>query len=382
MSVYNSIASLTNDTDSVLEIGSVSLAPDQSVLFWNTKSYSADSEVNSIFLSFKIAKSVLLSVVQDGYASVVYDGEFTSYVEFEPLFDEMEVAFDRINSSGTALAQGISLDENKDSRGNIVFVQEKRVGSELDSATHNFSDKTTWYHNSVYVTQQDCVEQDGYTWKLPHEYIVDLTHGKIFNEDRIAQELPHQYRVDVFVDGYQLTQRDIFSSNYDDGYDYILDYKDGIIHFVEDHSGKQVRANYAYATDSTWVLVPKPGKTINIERSEVQFASNFVYNDAIDFEIWAYNPFDLPNKVLIQRRSYKSIHNFIDEARGSYPVIPAVGGSELGTVYDTIGFPFNYNTIRQLSYSQGVELRIKTRNDRELGGDRTTATFYCTVQNE
>ena len=71
----------------------------------------------------------------------------------------------------------------------------------------------------------------------------------------------------------------------------------------------------------------------------------------------------------------------MDEAAGSYPIIPPCGGLELGKSHSTLGFPFNYNTVRDLNSLQGVELRIKTRNGRQFGGERATATFYCTIHN-
>ena len=132
--------------------------------------------------------------------------------------------------------------------------------------------------------------------------------------------------------------------------------------------------------DSVYAFVPLEGTRVDIEEVEAQFSVNVDMNDSIVFEVWAYNPDDLPNKVVIARTRYKTFRNMIDEALGSYPVIPAIGGeSTRGSPSAIYGFPFRYGTIRSLTSAYGVELRVRLENDTVFGGTHATATFYTTV---
>jgi len=272
----------------------------------------------------------------------------------------------------------VELAEAHDVGGRLMVVPEKRIGSDLEVATHNFADKTTWFGDSIRVENESPTYIDGNSYKLGHEFIIDMKHGKVHREDQISAKVSHGYKVVVRVDGYEQYELTPFEPC-DNDCEFSVDYRDGYINFFEDQTGRVVEVDYSYATTSNLYLIPDPGKRIQIEMSEVQFSDDIDYTDAVDFEIWAYNPYDLPNKVPIKVNAYKSIHNFVDEAAGSYPIIPAVGGPVLGKSKNTLGFPFNYNTVRDLNSAQGIELRIKTRNSREFGGERSTATFYCTV---
>jgi hypothetical protein len=383
MSVYNSIASMKNESGLILTFGAISLAPSQEVKFWDTTMSDVNSATDSLFISLKIAKDLFLSHVESGNISITKDGVIVAYADFVTMFDEMITVFANIHSAGLVVANGIKLNENKDPRGNIIFVKEERIGTESDIATHNFCDKTTWFYESTYVSFQTATDTgDGLSFKLPNEFIIDLTHGKVFQEDAVRDSIAHGYNLTVLVDGYEKKQFSIFDNYEQDGYDYFMDYRTGTITFLENQSGKTVLASYAYANGSGWRLAPESGKVINIEESEVQFSKNLVFNDGIVFEYWAYNPADLPNKVCVLKETYKSIYNFIDEARGCYPTIPAIGGADYGTKTETIGFPFNYNVVRQMKSSEGFEVIIRTKNGRELGGDKATATFYCTIKSE
>jgi hypothetical protein len=134
--------------------------------------------------------------------------------------------------------------------------------------------------------------------------------------------------------------------------------------------------------NSLFTPIPDTGKRIDVEGAEVQFAKNISFTDFIEFEAWAYNPYDLPNKVCVEKTTYKRMTNFIDEALGCFPVIPAIGGSERGTQNEVFGLPFRYGTMRSLRSSQGVELRVRLKNNTPFGGEHATATFYCTTKVE
>jgi hypothetical protein len=121
---------------------------------------------------------------------------------------------------------------------------------------------------------------------------------------------------------------------------------------------------------------------LDIEGAEAQFSKDAILNDDIQFDIFGYNPNDLPNKVLYARSTYKKFVNYIDEAIGSYPMIAAIGGAGRGCPVEVYGFPFRYGTVRRLLSSHGIELRVRLKSNTAFGGTHATATFYCTVKPE
>ncbi len=253
-----------------------------------------------------------------------------------------------------------------------------RTGSETVQITHNFCDATTWWTQSERVTDEILTDSgDGLIWNSANIRWVDLIHGKIFGEDWVSQNAPHGYAVVVTVDGVTKTQRTPFA---DSGGDYDIDYKLGKITFFLSQAGKTVTVSYSYANGSEWRLIPDAGMRIDIEGAEAQFSKDVVLNDNILYEFWGYDPNNLPNKMLYGVAIYKKFVNYIDEAYGSYPVVPSIGGTKRGVQQEIYGFPFRYGTIRSLFSSQGLELHVRLQNDQEFGGEHSTATLYCTVK--
>jgi len=265
--------------------------------------------------------------------------------------------------------------------GNPLVIQEPRTGSETIYCTHNFCDKTSWYTKSVRVTDEALTgDGAGLVWTSVHTNWINMVSGLIFDEDSYASEVSHGYAVVVKVDGVTKTARAPYATT---GGDYTIDYAAGTVTSVSGSwTGMAVLVSYSYATTSEWILAPSAGYVLDVEATEAQFSKNFTFNDFIDFEIWVYNPADLPNKVMYARTTYKRMVNFIDEALGSYPVIPAVGGADRGTQNEVYGFPFRYGTVRRVQSSIGAELHVKLRNNIVFSGEHATATFYCTTHLE
>lgn len=390
MSIFNSQAFLSNISGSTQQVGSLTLAAEESILFWDTQSKTVSSSVWSAFNEVRNNHDThTFPLIRDGHLVVNQDGLLLNWEQSLAVLATMYSQYEASDSIAQLLSSGpvqrVTLDENKDSRGNVLFVEEKRVGADLEVVTHNFSDKTTWYTKSERVTGEALTStSDNLTYNLQHAFVIDLQHGKVHNEDDIVErhlvQGLHGYRPVVVVDGQTLVEYTPFEPS-QASCDYEVDYQAGAITFFESQDGATtLTIDYSYATTSEWSLIPDQGTRIDIEKSEVQFSLDTVYTDAIDFEIWGYDPQNPPNKILYKKTSYKSLHGFIDEASGSYPVIPVCGGpAPLGKTQQTLGFPFNYNTVRALSSAQGLELVIRTRNDRPFGGERSTATFYCTV---
>lgn len=249
---------------------------------------------------------------------------------------------------------------------------EPRDGSSLIIVTHNWCDPTTWYTQSVAVSGETLEDSgDGLTFNSDHTHWIDLNHGKIYREDLIKEP----YLPSVYIDGVEKTERPSFS---DSGGDFVINYAAGTVTFSQAPSGT-VTADYHYENGSQFIVAPAQNKKLIIESSEVQFAKNIDIQDTIHFQVWIYNPYDLPNKIpYTEPTTYKTIKDFIDESRGVYPEVSAIGGSTRGLTNPHVTFPFNYITVKELKYSYGAEIRIWLENGTAFGGEFGTATFYCT----
>lgn len=268
----------------------------------------------------------------------------------------------------------------RDVSGRNLIVPEPRIGREIIYVTPNFCDRTTWYQGSSRSTEETLVDtSDGLIWAAEHPFWIDMTHGKISDENAYILEADHRYAVVVTVDGIEKTARSPFS---DEGGDYVVDYNVGTITFSESQAGKAVVCSYSYESGSDWAMVPDNGTYIDMEKTKVQWSKNMEMFDSLEFEVWVYNPYDLPNKVMYSRTTYKKMDNFLDEAEAFISEIPATGGSKRGTTQSRYAITFRYGTVRRLKSSQGAELRIRLKNGISFGGERATGTFYCTVHDE
>jgi hypothetical protein len=154
--------------------------------------------------------------------------------------------------------------------------------------------------------------------------------------------------------------------------------------------GGVVKASYSYANGSVWVMRPSSGKQLKIEQAEAQFSENIVMNDTIRFGAWGVAdvfapqlvPDPIPSGTLIELQvtRYMRLDQIIDEALGSYPVIPAMGGAARGNLQARYGFPFRYGAVRVLTSAALMELRVGLEGDVAYDGERATATFYCSSE--
>jgi len=280
-----------------------------------------------------------------------------------------------VDEEKVALAD--SAENPRSPSGTPLMEPQPREGSSAIVVSYNWCDPCTWYGDSVQVTDEQLSDSgNGLTWDSAHSNWIDLVHGRLYGEDRISS----LYRPVVKVNGVQMTERPAFAN---EGGDYLVDYTAGTVTFFASQAGHTVTADYSYENGSTLYVRPEAGKVLIVEDSEVQFSLDIIMNDTIMFQPWAYNPYDLPNKVPVaQATVYKKIHDFIDESRGVYPVIPAIGGPVRGTQHDTLNFPFLYKTIKELRSSQGVEVRVWLKDHKHMDGEFATATFYCTSKDE
>ena len=244
----------------------------------------------------------------------------------------------------------------------LEFQVMKPEGSSTTKVSYDWCDKTTWYQGSLQITDEVMVNSgDGLTYNSANEGWIDLTHGKLYGEDA----LDDQKEPVIYDNGVEVNSG------------FTIDYKTGDVVFDLSPTGP-VTCDYWYAQGSTWSLVPDPGKTLFIEHAELNFSKDIDMTNPVVFEIWVYNPSDLPNKVPYQSIKYKNIKDIINSANLGQGYIPAVGGLQ----NDVLVFPFNYATVKPLSSSYGAELRISLENDQELGGEWSTATFYVLSEDE
>ncbi len=245
------------------------------------------------------------------------------------------------------------------------------AGSEFIRASHNFADRTTWYGDSVRVSDETLVDSgDGLTWNSEHAVWIDLVHGKILAEEDLTG-----YSVVVKVDGVTQTMRDPFADDFEDGGDYYVDYRSGDVIFEVSQAGHTVTASYSYENGSGWYLSPSTGKLLFLKEAEINISSDVELNDTIQYLIQAYVPGY--GWVTVGSAEYRAGWQIIQECRGNHPVIPAFGGTARGTQHDVYQIPFVYVADRELKSSQGIRLNARLKAHKEFGGEHASITFYC-----
>lgn len=257
-----------------------------------------------------------------------------------------------------------------------VSQEPRREGDGLVFVTHNWCDPTTWYSQSVRVYAEVMTDSgDGLTFNSVNDNWIDLTHGKIYRENLIAAP----YLPVVTVDGYIKTERASWAES---GGDFSINYATGKVTFFASQAGKTVLVAYSRENGSLFIVAPTAGKKLWVEYSEVQFAVDVELKSDIHFQPWAYNPSDPPNKIPVSSlTTYRTLDNFVEEANGCYPIIPAMGGAR-GFSKDRVTFPFKYQTVKELRSDWGLEIRIWVEGDVPFDGQYGTATFYCTSYDE
>ena len=125
---------------------------------------------------------------------------------------------------------------------------------------------------------------------------------------------------------------------------------------------------------------PPAGYKTIIVRSEAQFSDDLVMNDTLIAAVFTYDPgqgappakFEYPNS----RTTFKRFYDFINHTNGSFPIIPAMGGSARGMANDILQLRWEYTSALELPSSAGAELRIWLENDNPFTGEIGTITFY------
>jgi hypothetical protein len=287
--------------------------------------------------------------------------------------------------SDLTLAQGIDavrgygwwsgvqqLFKEKDGDGTPKFVSEYRSDVRCNITTHNFCDATTWFQGSVRVTDEEMTTQDPAreTFTASHALWIDLIHGKVADENEVSSA----YVPVIKVDGEVVLEDLPFGG---EERDYYIDYKAGTVFFHEGiGENAVVTASYSYATNSTFEVRPVSGKMLRLIETECQLSTDMTMKDDLWYGIYA----TLPGigEVLVKEKRYKTVNDFIAEASGSYPLIPAFGGDLRGCA-ETVTFKWDLflQSRTDIKSSLGMAVKVHLDNNIECEGSLATVTFRC-----
>jgi hypothetical protein len=271
---------------------------------------------------------------------------------------------------------------------------EKPTGKRVTLYSHDWSDPTTWYSSSKFVSGEVMTDSgDHVTYSFAHQYVIDMYHGKLTGEDYLRDHDKRPYRVSVCVNGESRVEQDPHYGS--DGH-FIVDYVAGRVVFLAANGPDDtVTCDYHYATDSTFTVRPEPGTILRIEFAEVQFTTDVIITDSCTFQ--PYGLVDAFAPQLVQAGAvpsgtliplgipavYKSISDYQNDAVRAYPTYPMLGGSGWrGFDVPVVVFDWDYQTSTVLSSKAGMEVRLKLEHDSPFGGTYATATFYCVVEVE
>lgn len=281
-------------------------------------------------------------------------------------------------------SQGITIPQvTPDGESRVVV--DPTPGTEKYFYSPNFCDPCTWYENAVQVTEEALTDSgDLTTWNSPNNNWIDMKHGRMFKEDDLLAADPDlAVLVEVSTDGGTVWTPKTENTWGTTDNDYTVNYSAGSVTFnAALGATDQVRATYKKASNFQFTLAPVAGKRLKVLYAEVQTTKDLVMAGTVNFQVRAYNPADMPNKMAVKQELYKKVQDFFAESTGPFPVIPAFGGAERGLSSDLITIPFNYVAFRDLRASQGVEIQISMGSGVVLGGEFCSVTFYCLSEDE
>lgn len=235
-------------------------------------------------------------------------------------------------------------------------------GDFLSYVSHDYCNIHSWYSRSVAKTGVTLTSGSPTEYYIPNpDKLVYLKNGAVMDEDALYPA----YALTVYDNGTPVDEAD-----------YTVDPSLDEITFNSAPTGP-VTADYHAAGTSVYVLKPATGKRLIIKKAEVQLAKN-VAMTPIAFQIWVYNPMDLPNKIMYQQRVYKNEKDVISIGNEGQGFIPSFGN----LTQDVIVFPFYYSRPIILNDSQGVELRIGILDDVPFPGEWATVTLYAVEEDE
>jgi hypothetical protein len=288
------------------------------------------------------------------------------------------------------IANKVPLVQLRTSTGLVRTSSEKSDSSKQNFFSHNWSDKTTWYTESVKVTDEVATNSgNDILYNLANDYVIDVYHGKTFGEDFLKDSSNNTYRVIVKVNDVVKTEQD---PHYSSGGDYTINYTNGTVTFLSALDvADVVKVTYYYATGSSFYIRPAAGYKLNIIMAEVQFAKNIVMNDSIIFQPYGYVDVFAPQYMpgipsgtkipLGDPVVYKTITDLQADAFRAYATYPVMSASNWrGLDQELIIFDWDYTSSTPLRSDYGMEIKMSLQHDAVAGGSYATASFYCTTE--
>ena len=274
---------------------------------------------------------------------------------------------------------------------NVTLVGRK--GTETLWVTHDWTKPTTWYGDSVRIEEEVLANPSGdrKTFVAAHHNIIDMVHGFVYDESSLREDVPHGYHlnVSVSVGGASVTQREPYELT---GGDYSVDYESGVVTFFSAIAdGANVTMDYSYENGSTWYLRPYEGTYLDITKCKLQFSVPCNMTDALDYTVYGAcesfapealeengGPYPRGTLVPLQTTEYMRFSQMFDEAAEVCNEVPVIGGEDRGLKTPQIALVFEWDTVRHLTSSDKMELRLKLKHDRAYIGERATASFRAT----
>ena len=287
--------------------------------------------------------------------------------------------------------------EQRSPDGRVRTASEKGSGTRLNFYSHDWTDPTTWYQQSLYISGETLSNSgNNTTYNFAHYPLIDNYHGNITLEDQLIDANGHSYRISLYVNGAAKTEQD---PHYGAGGDYIINYADGYVNFLTALNPTDVvTANYHYVNitgnglASRFTIKPPPGNKITIITAEVQFSTDVNPTDSIQFEVWGTADFFLTSaqmtalgipsgvgyKIMLQRFTYKTFSDFQSDAMKAYPIYPALGtpGSWRSQAQPIAVFNWDYVATAAIESSKGMEMHLYLQHDTPYTGWMGTCTIY------
>ena len=280
----------------------------------------------------------------------------------------------------------VTLDEMKNIEAALmVEVAQPRTGMGMNFYSPNVADKCTWWEGSTYVQHQTMTDSgDQLTYNSPDTYWIIMEMGKLFREDNILASHPTMKPVIEVSDDAGATWTPMPAKTMDNFMvgDVTVNFAAGTITFDAPlDPSDMVRCSYHKAGSFVFTIGPNPTKRLKVYRAEMQFTRPINIATTIRYQVWGYNPFDLPNKIMYSETAYKSMADIIQESLGSFPEIPAMGG-ERGFTDPVHIMRFEYPSVLVLNSSQGLELRVAIDGDIPFVAEFANTTIYCVEDDE
>ena len=320
------------------------------------------------------------------YYLTAYDGQvgYRSSVEKS---DPMSV--EQIDFETNFLSKTNKKIESKTSTGIIKTSSYEAEGPSATIVSHNFADPCSWYSHSVQVTTpEEMVLESGLIYKFANDRknIIDLTHGRVYDETNIMIQNASKWALKVYDNGVLKVEDAQYKTAIDQPdsalhRDYYVDYLNGKVTFRSAPVGP-VTVTYSYATTSYYSVRPKTGKVLSIKAAEVQFSKDTILRGPFIFEPWfvnhpVYGSMQVP-LAFGQQIVYKNAKDFVSACNEGQDLIPAWG--EL--TKDVHVFPFQYARPKPIKFTDYTEIRVYCQNHLPVNAEFATATFYVTIDSE